>query len=301
MASAQLAMAGQADTGERFESARRRAIAPLRPFVAWYTGYRQTGGSPGRHRGLPSPYVTFIVTLDEPCEVAVPSNPREAPRAYGTLIGGLHKTPTIIAHPGRQSGIQLAVEPLGVRALLGLPASELANIDVSASDVLGPLADELHERVREARSWTDRFAIFDEVLLRRLSRDLHAPAALEVSHAWASLKQSHGQLDVADVADCVGWSSRHLAERFAGEIGLSPKAAARVIRFDRARRQLQKRAAQGVLGSLATLAADFGYYDQAHLALEFRQLAGCSPSQWLGEELRNFQGLALDDSAEFEL
>jgi AraC-like DNA-binding protein len=297
-------MADMADTGERFESARRRAIAPLRAYVAWYTGYRQTGGVPGQHRGLPSPYVTFIVTLDEPCEVAVPSDPREARRAYGTLLGGLHKTPTIIAHPGRQPGIQLALKPLGVRALLGVPAAELANIDVAASEVLGPLADELHDRVREARSWTERFAIFDEVLLHRLSQTRPALAADEapcLAHAWSTLKQAHGQVEMTALAQTVGWSNRHLGDRFATEIGLSPKAAARVIRFDRARRYLQKRAAVETLRSLAAVAADFGYYDQAHLALEFRQLAGCSPSQWLSEEVRNFQGLALDDTADLEL
>ena len=105
----------------------------LRPYVAWYSGYRQVGGLPGRHRGLPSPYVTLIVTLDEPIEVAVPSDPRQAPHTYGTL-----------------------------------PAGELANIDVQMTDVLGPLALELHGRVREARSSTERFAVLDRFLLRRL-------------------------------------------------------------------------------------------------------------------------------------
>ncbi len=41
--------------------------------------------------------------------------------------------------------------------------------------------------------------------------------------------------------------------------------------------------------ALARLAAEAGYYDQAHLAREFRGLAGCSPSAWLAEEFRNVQ------------
>ena len=41
--------------------------------------------------------------------------------------------------------------------------------------------------------------------------------------------------------------------------------------------------------ALADLAADCGYFDQAHLAREFRALAGCPPSQWLAEEFRNVQ------------
>ena len=54
---------------------------------------------------------------------------------------------------------------------------------------------------------------------------------------------------------------------------------------------------------LADLAADCGYFDQAHLAREFRVLAGCPPSQWLAEEFRNVQagnwlpGTGWEDSA----
>ncbi len=80
-----------------------------------------------------------------------------------------------------------------------------------------------------------------------------------------------------------GWSGRHLASRFRAEIGLTPKAAARVIRFDRARRRLIGQLADPGY-RLADLAADCGYFDQAHLAREFRALAGCPPSQWVAEE-----------------
>ena len=45
---------------------------------------------------------------------------------------------------------------------------------------------------------------------------------------------------------------------------------------------------------LADLAADCGYYDQAHLAREFRDLAGLPPSTWLAEEFRNVQAQPAD-------
>ena len=43
------------------------------------------------------------------------------------------------------------------------------------------------------------------------------------------------------------------------------------------------------------LAAEYGYYDQAHLARDFRDLAGCPPSVWLAEEFRNVQALTRDN------
>src|SRR3984957_10890075 len=137
------------------EHCRRRPAEPLRPFVAYYTGYRQRGVPPARHRGLPSPFLTLIFTLDEPLVLLAPPDPRQPPGAFGTLLGGLHSAPALITHEGAQSGIQLALRPLGARALLGLPAGELADLDVPAEAVLGGVCAELRDRVRGASGWPE--------------------------------------------------------------------------------------------------------------------------------------------------
>jgi len=282
------------------EHCRRRPAEPLRPFVAYYTGYRQRGVPPALHRGLPSPFLTLIFTLDEPMVLLAHPDPRQPPGAFGTLLGGLHSTPALISHDGAQSGIQVALRPFGARALLGLPAGELAGLDVPADAVLGGVCAELRARARAATGWPERFAILDEILLRRLA----APAATatraatagtagtsaEVRFAWRQLLQTGGTARISDLAVETGWSGRHLTSRFRTEIGLTPKAAARVIRFDRARHLLIRHASEQSSGyRLADLAAACGYFDQAHLAREFRALAGCPPSQWITEEFRNIQ------------
>jgi AraC-like DNA-binding protein len=264
----------------------------LRPYVAWCTGYRQAGVAPAAHRGLPSPWLTMIVTLDEPLVIARHPDPRQPASAHDFLVGGLHTAPALVTHEGRQSGIQLALTPLGARALLGMPAAELAGIDVEAADVLGRLAGEVRERVLAAPDWAGRFAVLEEFLVGRV-RAAQAPGSPaprpEVSYAWDRVRQSRGAVSVADLAAEAGWSARHLAEQFRAETGLSPKAGARVVRFDRARRRLLRRQAQGIRVVLAEFAAECGYYDQAHLARDFRDLAGCPPSVLLAEELRNVQ------------
>jgi len=276
---------------------------PLRRYVAWYTGYRQRGMPPARHRGLPSPYLTLIFTLDEPLTIAAHPDPGQPPGEFGALLGGLHSAPALITHAGAQSGIQVALRPLGARALLGLPAGELAELDVPADAVLGAVCAELRDRVRAATTWPERFAVMDEILLRRVAaggRPGPDGPAPEVSWAWGELLQEGGTLRVSALADGTGWSGRHLTSRFRTEIGLTPKAAARVIRFDRARKLLVRRLAGDGDYLLADLAADCGYFDQAHLAREFRSLAGCPPSQWLAEEFRNVQAGAWLDGAAWE-
>jgi len=285
------------------EHHRYRPGEPLRRYVAWYTGYRQRGVPPARHRGLPSPYLTLIFTLDEPLSIEAHPDPGQPPGEFRALLGGLHSAPALIRHDGAQSGVQLALRPPGVRALLGLPAGELADIDVPAEAVLGGVCAELRDRVLSVTSWPRRFAIMDEILLRQLmARDSPAAPAPEVLHAWRQLLRAGGAVRVGDLAAATGWSSRHLTSRFRAEIGLTPKAAARVIRFDRAKQTLIRHLSTGAspagspAGSVATggyqladLAADTGYFDQAHLAREFRALAGVPPSQWLAEEFRNVQ------------
>ena len=267
----------------------------LRPFVSWYTGYRQEGIDPQRHRGLPSPSLTFIVTLDDPLIVEAHPDRRQHAGSYDTLVGGLHTSPALIAQSGRQSGIQLSLTPLGARALLGMPAGELANWDEDATRVIGGFAAELRERVRARQSWADRFAVLDELLERRAaSLDAGQRGAIrpEVAHVWHRLRDARGAVPVAELAAETGWSARYLSSAFRAETGLGPKAAARVFRFDHARRRIARAAAAAAPGTtLAGLAADCGYYDQAHLARDFRSLAGCPPTQWLAEEFRFVQAM----------
>jgi AraC-like DNA-binding protein len=278
------------------EHCRQRPAGPLRPYVAHYTGYRQRGVPPARHRGLPSPFLTLIFTLDEPLVILAHPDPRQPPGDFGALLGGLHSAPALITHDGAQSGLQVALRPLGARALLGQPAGELAEIDVPAEAVLGGVCAELRARAVAASGWPERFAVLDEILLRMMAGAgpprIEPRAAPEVGWAWRQLLASGGTLRITDLAAETGWSGRHLTSRFRAEIGLTPKAAARVIRFDRARHLLIRQAAADAAENgyrLADLAAACGYFDQAHLAREFRSLAGCPPSQWLTEEFRNVQ------------
>jgi AraC-like DNA-binding protein len=277
------------------ERARRVPAARLRPFVSSYTGYRQAGGAPRRHRGLPSPSLTFIVTLDDPLVIEAHPDPRQPGASYDTLLGGLHTTPVLITNGGRQSGIQLALTPLGARALLGMPAGELANWDEDATRVIGGFAAELQERVRAQPTWPERFAVLDQLLGRRvdaLGAGHSGAVRPEVAYAWRRLRDSRGAVSVAELATETGWSARYLNSVFRTEIGLAPKAAARVFRFDHARHRIARTAATDL--KLADLAVECGYYDQAHLAREFRILAGCPPTQWLAEEFRFIQAMPAD-------
>lgn len=248
----------------------------LRRLVSRYIGYTQHDVTLGVHRGLPSRHVTLIISLADPVRLVEMPRPGEAPADLVAPVGGMHLRPALIRQDRFQSGIHVELDPLGVPALFGVSAAALSEYVVDLAD-LSPRFAALPERLALADGWDRRFGILDEVLAAAAAETAPAP---EVGWAWQRLRRSGGLVRVGALADEVGWSRRHFTERFRRELGLSPKQAARVLRFERTGAMLRA----GRL-DLAGLAVDCGYYDQAHLANEWRALAGCPPSVWIAEEL----------------
>ena len=166
---------------------------------------------------------------------------------------------------------------------------ELTNLAVEIRDVLGPEAGFLVERLAATRDWAARFDLLDAALLDRLG---YGPEpSPEVGHAWQLLSDSAGAIPIAGIAAEVGWSQGYLIRRFTQQIGLTPKASARVLRFRRAVAMLGSGAA-----SLTEISTVCGFYDQAHLNREFRAIAGTTPGRMVAA--RRVEGaVALSGSA----
>ena len=259
-----------------------RPHALVRDYVDGYSGYDMRGFPPGRHMGLPSRHLTLVVQFDAPITLAVFPDGSSQPQRFDALIGGFHTTPAVIAHDGNQRGVQLHITPAGARALFGMPARELVTTVVPLDAVWGTTATELIERVGEADSWDARFAAIDRVLARAAAGRAEVPTSVrpETAEAMRRLVTVSGDIDIGSVATDVGWSRRHLSEQFGAEYGVTPKEMARVLRFERSKVLFVR----GARRTLAEIAAECGYADQAHMAREWRTLAGASPTQWLADE-----------------
>lgn len=270
--------------------AARRPHPALRSLLTRYIGYRQHGVTLPVHRGLPSEHVTLIVSLLEPVRLIDMPGSEQRPDRWQGFASGLHAGPALIAQDSEQAGIHLEINPLGVRTLLGLPAAELAGRVIDLAELPRPGLAELPERLRSAPGWAARFEILDETLLGAAAASAGDQPPGEVGWAWRRLLGSGGGVPVRELASDVGWSRRHFSERFAREVGLTPKQAARVVRFGRATALLRRLPP----GGLAEVAHGCGYFDQAHMSNEFRALAGCSPRTWLREELPFLQDVGVE-------
>jgi AraC-like DNA-binding protein len=252
----------------------------LAPLIERYVGYRMTGLA-GLHRGLPSRHMTLIVSIGPTIDVVAHTDPAQGPGRYRCVVGGLQASPALIAHGGHQEGVAIELTPIGSRALLGMPARALWNVSLELDDVIGAAGSELWERLQGLDRWADRFRACDQVLGRLVRPDAPEPA---LRRSWELLVGSAGTVPVTEIARTLGWTRQHFARRFADEFGLSPKRAARVVRFERACRMLGARSS-----SIAEVAARCGYFDQAHMTRDFVELAGCPPGRLPDGDLPSVQ------------
>jgi AraC-like DNA-binding protein len=262
---------------------------PLAGLVTGMVGYRSSGLTPALHRGLPSSSLTLVLSIDEP--VLTGSNPDpSAAQPLATIVGGLHERPAFIFRGCSDGGVQLSVHPLAARRLLGFPSAELTPLATEGSRVLGNGLTHLTERMRETSSWNDRFDLTQDYLLRRTTAEptTRGPRA-EVVAAWAWLARRHGQGRIDELTRHVSLSGRQLGQLFRNEVGIGPKAVARLMRFEHARDLVVARVRAGAPVRLSDVAQTCGYYDHAHLDREFRDYAGLSPTAWLREENQNIQ------------
>ncbi|MBG0857503.1 helix-turn-helix transcriptional regulator [Streptomyces spinoverrucosus] len=221
-------------------------------------------------RVLPQPAVIVVIGLgEEPFTVEGTAGRRP----FRSLVAALSPGPTRILGE-RVECLEMGLSPAAAHALLGVSPRELDGSVTSLEDLWGRHERRLRERLTDASTWQERLTLMDEFLTRRAAR---APSTTpEVAAAWDHIVARRGRVRVDDLAASCGWSRKRLWSRFTAQIGLTPKRAAMLVRFDHAARALC--AGENAAG----VALACGYVDQAHLHRDVLAFAGCTPGALAG-------------------
>ncbi len=249
---------------------------PLSDFVAllWlYEGYRQPHQ---KERLLPDGSMELVINLNEDrSRVYDPNDTEKFQTLRGSLLVGAHSEYFVIDTAEQHSVIGVHFRPGGAFPFFDPPASELHNTLVSLEDLWRGQADELRTRLLEAANPPAMFRVLEQALLARAAQRLDRHPA--VDFALREFRGLPHARTIADVTGQIGLSAKRFIQVFSGEVGLTPKLFCRVRRFQRALRQLRK--GQPVVWT--TVAADCGYFDQAHFIHDFRAFSGLNPTTYL--------------------
>lgn len=265
--------------GVRWELARRAPAPVLAPFVAELQGYFEQAALPVMRREHAGLHVVIILELEPRLRVYEPGASARHAVYPGGFVAGLDDHYTRTEHDGFQAGIQLNLHPLGARRLFDRPMHELRGRTVAFADLL-PGQRQLCEELAALRCWDARFERVERFMLERFADT----AACDRAVTWAAqrIAADGGRTDLAQLAQEIGFSHKHMIARFHDQLGVPPKVWARLQRFDLLRRELRR---TGERRSWAELALTCGYYDQSHMSRDIKQFTGESPRAMLGPRL----------------
>ncbi|MGK4578965.1 helix-turn-helix domain-containing protein [Kitasatospora sp. HPMI-4] len=254
----------------------------LRPGVIGYRGLRIALDRPRRRLEAPVGAATlFLAFEDHPITVTRVGSKRP-PVTLVSVLAGLYTGALLAVHGGRLCGVEVNFAPWMAFTLFGVDQYELSGGPVDPLGLPGNRIRTLTDALAGTPDWAARFELLD-LTLRRWAR-MGPPPSPQAVRAWAELTRTAGTMPVPQLAAEVGWSVRQLENGFREQIGQRPKAAARVLRIQRARRLL-------VSGERASMvAARCGFYDQAHLCGEFKTMTGCTPRTFTAERARGRGG-----------
>jgi AraC-like DNA-binding protein len=236
--------------------------------------------------------IGFMSTLDEPWPPAAPHLNRFPAMVYCSV--------TLLL----DGAVALAGPDDDLRALTGLlvsgprtrPVVSMSLAPVRSLSVLlypdafalmtGIAPARLQDRDEPAETWLGADWCAWQPALRERAGDEPAQAAwIEAALAarWDGCRARWDRRlgaslrSVASTAAALGVGERQAQRRYRECVGLTPVQARRVHRMNAAVYALRDPAATGT--TLAALAAELGYADQAHMARDLRELAGLPPSR----------------------
>lgn len=258
-----------------FEMVRRLPSQRTAGLISAISGYREmTRGRFSQREAAPLA-IPLIISFGTPFTIALGREPEAADRqnsSYGSFAAGLYAGAVYIESDGGAECVQVDFPPSGAFRFFGGAVGDLAARMIEVADVLGADGARLRERLGATDGWQRRFDLVEDFVAHRAN---HLPSP-ELEFAWRRLARSAGGIRIASLAEEIGWSRKHLVDRFRYQFGLGPKTIARMMRFHRA----CGLARTGTSSGWAGIAVDSGFSDQAHLIREFTALAGESPTAW---------------------
>ena len=250
----------------------RRPVPLLRPYVGCLWFVETTPAT--RLQTVPDACATLSVELSEgappACFLAGPRlAAAERARELGQAVLGVRLLP-------------------GVAFLLtGIAVHRLTERRTRLMTVLPDAAARFEDLLTGAQTVDQRFDVLETFLKQRL---VGTQIDARVDRAVKAIEDSAGLLRMAQLARDCQISPRQLHRLVRNWVGIAPKRLARIVRFQAALKRMET----APPGDSRRIAADLGYFDQAHLTNESTQFARTSPARIVAHHVADFSKTRCD-------
>jgi AraC-like DNA-binding protein len=189
------------------------------------------------------------------------------------VVAGPATGPVVVPLAPSTVVVGVRLRPGAVHNVLGIAASELLNRDTPLDDIWGAAARAVDARVIDQSSVPTKLAAAEAVLAAPIANAEPPDPLIIAATRWLA---RHPEGRIEDLARLLDVGARRLHRRLASAVGYGPKTFQRIVRMQRALTLACRRPRFGA--SLAMIAAEAGFADQAHMSRELRALTGRSPA-----------------------
>lgn len=195
------------------------------------------------------------------------------------LIGQLTR-PYIVEPIGVTGSFVVRFQPNGFFPFANISIKEIQNTAVPIETLFGKEGEEIGERILSANSTSERIALIETFLLKRLTEKDTIDTI--VTSTVNTILNADEQLSVNELSKRNNTNRRQLTRKFAATIGLSPKQLSKTVRIQNTLKTLLNEE----VTSLTDLAYENAYFDQAHFIKDFKEFTGLTPKEFYGDQLK---------------
>lgn len=252
---------------------------PLDQFIECFIYYEGFNYEHSVDRFLPNGDTEILIDFnDQPQYIYDNESLKEIQACHNIWASGIRTEPITIP-AGTDARMMVIMCKKGMAyPFFPFPMDEISDSVVDADLIWGMSFAYLREKLLETPDIGVRFKLTEDFLVRNfLGSALLNPC---VDYALTEIIRRPDQINLSRLSDKIGYSQKHFISMFKRQVGVTPKAYLKILRFQKAINDIEHSAKVDWM----SISHDCGFYDQAHFINDFRLFSGFTPEQYLKQK-----------------
>lgn len=265
---------------------------PLNQFVDHFIYYEGYNPVHSMDRFLPDGNAEFIIELTDNTKHIYDNETLIELQVFRhAWVSGVRTQPITIPS-GRDSRMLIVAFKRGrARPFYDFPMNKLADLVVDADLVFGKRIRDLREQLLNTPSIHQMFSLIEKFLLQQSGDSLHANTASKcIEYAVSNIANQPNILGLQQLTSQIGYSQKHFIDLFKKQVGVVPKQYLKIMRFQKAIQEIENNKSI----QWSTIAAESGFYDQAHFIGDFKVFSGFTPGEYMKRKAASLNYIPVD-------